>query len=402
MDKKYLKQTQWLSIQLSLAIVFIVIFKGGAASAQSPQSAPSSITSVEMNVPKTLMRSQLSKRLKKILSDGEKLTVTQVTEAILQLIVQDISYLKVNLVNPMVIRGVIPQAPLAASMSTWAESRLSSFIHQASSIKLKECISCKRQITSIDDQRLVFLYGNIQNKDFSSASNKPSFQSALDITLTWSPSRMTLIAHARLLSSKGEILWHESYRSGDGGTLAKRGIGEKQNETSIGKYQSLAKIPKPQPFTIKELVLGIGVRSGQGSSNLLARVGGGYGVFFGLNNEQVLMLQALISFNQRFFTDFNLEYRKRLGLSASPMNPTTKLGLKEREQKASQGLWFKAMLGIPFAPLIAGHSFGLGLHYMSRYRVGLSGNLLYAFNFDEREGPPPGGFGADVSLIINF
>ena len=383
-------------------IALIVSFKVGAASAQSPQSAPSSIASVEMNVPKTLRRSQLSKRLRKVLSDGEKITVTQVTEAILQLIVQDISYLKVNLVNPMVIRGVIPQAPLAPSMSTWAESRLSSFIHQASSIKLKECISCKRQITSIDDQRLVFLYGNIQNKDFSSASKDPGFQSALDITLTWSPTRMILIAHARLLSSKGEVLWHESYRSGDAGALAKRGIGDQHNETSTGKYQSLAKIPKPKPLAIKEIVLGIGFRSGQGSSNILARVGGGYGVFFGLNNEQILVLQALISFNQRFFTDVNLEYRRRFSLNTSSTSPTTKLSLKERKQKASQGLWFKAMLGIPFSPLIAGHSVGLGLHYMSRYRIGLAGNLLYAFHFDEREAPPPGGFGADVSLVINF
>ena len=49
-----------------------------------------------MSVPKTLPRSQLSKRLKQILADGEKLTVSQVTEAILQLIVQDISHLKVK------------------------------------------------------------------------------------------------------------------------------------------------------------------------------------------------------------------------------------------------------------------------------------------------------------------
>ena len=137
------------------------------------------------------------------------------------------------------IRGVIPQSPLAPAMSSWAESRLSSIIHQNSSIKLRECISCKRQITSIDDQRLVFVYGNLQSKGVLTKKDDTKFQSALDITLSWSASRMILIAHARLLSPQGKLLWHESYRSGDFGAIAKRGTGEQQEETSIAKYRKI-------------------------------------------------------------------------------------------------------------------------------------------------------------------
>ncbi len=369
---------------------------------QSLESASNSVDAVEMNVPKTLSRTQLSRRLRKILADGEKLTVTQVTEGMLKLIVQDLSYLKVKLINPMVIRGVIPKAPLSATMASWAESRLSSLIHQESSIMLRECISCKRQVTKVDEQRFVFTYGNLQNNENSSVNTDTKFQSALDITLTWSASRMIMIAHARLLSAQGELLWNESYRSGDFGALAKRGIGNQKDETSIAKYQKLATIPDDQFLDLKEIDFGVALRSGQGSTNnVLAKVGAGYGVFFGGQDQYLLMLKGMMSFNNLFFTDVKLEFRRRLSeLSTSTMVATP--SIKQRAMLASQGLWLKAMLGIPFSPFITGKSFGFGLLYMTPYRIGIAGNMLYAFEFDEREDPAPGGFGADLNLVINF
>lgn len=360
---------------------------------------PDQMQDVQIHPSNTLSTSMLSQRLKKILSDQNKVTVSQVAEAMLSLMVQDLSQLHLRQINPMAIRAIVPQAPLSSEMEPWAEARLSALIHQESSIELRECFTCKRQKTYIDDQSLIFLRGNHKKEHLANNKSDTSIQSFLEMRLAWSADRQELSAEARLLSPKAKVIWQEQYRSGDQGELAKRGLSNLPDETSMKTYQKLATPPKKENLTIIELFFGYGIRSGQGLSNAsVLRLGVGYGAFFGANSDKMLALQTAVSAFATFFVDINAEFRKRISSGS-------KLGKKHKQGQAlvaSQGLWWKASFGIPFSPDIAGYSVGSGLYYMSQMRLGLGLGIAYAFNFNELDRLPPGGLSADLNVLFVF
>lgn len=363
-------------------------------------ATPSNKTeSVNMQVVSPNSTTEIMVRLKHILGSGEKVTVTQVCEAILKLMVEDLNQLALNRISPLTIRAIVPRQPLSSALSEWAEARLSALIHQQSSIQLRECIHCKSQETHIEEDSLVFKRGNLASTRYSIHKAKNQLRSYLDLQIEWQSNQQSLVAVARLLSADHQILWTESYRSGDSGSLAKRGLHNLSQETSIKTYQRLAQSPRVKRLSIYEVIVGGGGRSGQGPFGFVARLGGGYGSFFGSNDRSMLMFQSILSFSgQRFFGDINAEYRQRLGKNTSePSN-----SVNNRIKSSVQGLWLKGIFGVPFSPVISGLSLGAGLHFMTRYRLGLGITTAYAFNFNHRDERNPGGVNLDLNLITYF
>ena len=339
-------------------------------------------------------------KLKRILGEGEKVTVTQVTEAILKLIVNDLSQLQLNQINPLGIRAVVPEPPLSSALSQWAESRLSALIHQDSSIELRECITCKRQVTRIDGHQIVIKRGNLKQDTESSKRNTDEFQSFFDLNLRWSAKQQRLFGFARLLDQNGQEIWRENYRSGDQGELAKRGLNDLNEETSMKTYKRRSTPPLTPNLAIHELHIGAGNRSGQGPFGFVARLGYGYGVFMGLEDQSMLAFQGVLSTSgQRTFFDINAEYRYRLSKRTKKINS---LSVKKRTHNSRQGLWVKGSFGIPYSPVTTGLSLGIGAHYMTQYHVGIGATGAYAFNFKLPNGPNPGGPSVDINLITFF
>jgi hypothetical protein len=339
-------------------------------------------------------------KLKRILGEGEKVTVTQVTEAMLKLIVNDLSQLQLNQINPLVIRAVVPESPLSSALSKWAESRLSALIHQDSSIELRECIACKRQVTRIDGHQIVIKRGNLKQDTKSSIKNTDDFQSFFDLKLKWSVKQQMLFGFARILDQNGQEIWYENYRSGDKGELAKRGLNNLNEETSIKTYKRRSTPPLTPNLAIHELHFGTGARSGQGTFGFVARLGYAYGVFMGLEDQYMLAFQGSLSISrQRGFFDVNAEYRYRLSKRKIKINS---LSVKKRLKNSRQGLWVKGIFGVPFSLVTTGLSLGIGAHYMTQYRVGIGATGAYAFNFKLPNGPNPGGPSIDINIITFF
>lgn len=354
----------------------------------------------QMGILKPIPARQIKQRLKHIIGDGDRVTVTEVTQAILTLIVDDLKVQRLDYISPLAIRAIVPRPPLSSPLSDWAETRLIAILHQESSIEIRECISCKRQQTSIEGSDLVFRQGNTQKGNVANPKDDSSVQSFLEVSLSWDADRQVLTSIARLYNKADQVIWSESYRSGDEGALAKRGLKDLNVETSIGTYQRLATPPKTKTLDLHELILGMGVRQGQGTVRGLGRLGYGYGLFFGREAEYLLTFRGIISLSQQhIFTDLLTQFNIRI---SDPIPPPRQSKVKERAFYANRGLWLSGIFGVPFSPLISGTLVGGGLHYMSQYKIGLGFTMAYAFNFDHQVGADPGGFSSDINLLINF
>lgn len=367
------------------------------ASAQSPTPQ-----SPIMRQESQLKPSETRERLSAILGDGDRVTVSQVTEAILKLICDDLKVISLNRINPMSIRGVVTRPPLSSALADWTELRLGSLLHQESSIEIRECISCKQRSFAINSTSIVLSQGDRFIASKSTLKDDTKIQSFLELGLFWSPQTQRLIAKARLYDHSDQLIWSEDYRSGDEGDLAKRGVGDIEEETSMATYGRLASINQPKILTLSEILLGYGLRSGQiiGTPSLI-RLGYGYGVFFGESHQFSLFFDSLLSFSfGQLFFDVNADFRYRITSAVSSSKKSDSKGLA---RAASQGFWLKGIFGVPFSQLISGTLLGVGAHYMSEYKVGVGISTSYSFNFEPIPRVIPlGGFGADINLLYQF
>ena len=392
-----------LFIGLSLLLSLSESFAQAHLSSSKTEQATQKKLPVKMGVVTSTSPTKTAARLKVILNPKEKKTVTEALDAILLLIVEDLRTLHHSHVDPLAIRRVVPKAPLSSNLADWAELRLSTLIHQETSLTLKECISCKSQKTTIADGQFIITQGNLGSlKQGSQGHIDQLISSYLELEIIWDSDHQYLIVRARLQSPIRQTLWSEQYRSGDRGELAKRGLKNLQTETSIKTYNDLAKPPPMEHLDIVEILLGYGARQGQGLFGPVYRFGLGYGSFFGYNHQYLLLFQGnySASISGTTFLDINADFRLRLSNSYVR---DFKTQVKKQARQASQGLWMKAAFGVPFSPDIAGLLIDIGAHYMSKYRVGMGVSAGYAFRF--QQGPDlsePGGVHFDINCIINF
>ena len=378
-------------LRLKISIGVLTLISSISPHLSFAQSAPDEVDQSVKVQPRIAPTEQIMReRLERFVGDEEKLIVTQVVDATLLLITQDLRGLKVHQISPIAIRGVTVHAPLSPTLSDWIELRLTGLLHNQSGLQVTHCSICRRQRTKINQGSWLFSQGLIKSEELQAIANKTGIQSFLDLNVRWSVDESVVSIAARLLSPSGAVIWREDYSSESLIKPAIRG-NPASNPPRAGNYQKMKKqLQLETASTLIELEAGAGMRSGQGLMGFVAHASVGLSEFFGTNNRWQWALSAGLSASRsRYFFDINGQLRYRL-FTPSPLSEESK------PQQLAQGFWVKGYGGIPFSFLPAGYSLGAGLQYITSLQLGGSFDFQYAFGF---ENEALGGPSATLNLV---
>lgn len=234
-----------------------------------------------------------------LLRGAEPIALIELVEEALDDLVFDLSKLEVDAVSPLAIRAVTVSPNLRSSFARELETRATSAIATATTLRQVHCAQCRALRSRVEDGDWVVRLGPVTKGDVAKLGKDLGVTTFLEIDFSYSRQANAMDLQARVVrAADSNILWSESYSSD--GTTAALLRGRERIKSRSERRDELDRLIQGKPYYGHGVMLGTTILPWDmpGRSSVVG-MSGGYRLFerFGADRKNLFGLQLEGFFN---------------------------------------------------------------------------------------------------------